>query len=267
MRYLIFPIVIWGVMLGQTPSRSPAFDAASIKVTPRGSSGSIKGGPGTKDPGRFVATNASLFNLVMKAWTLRPYQISGLSADEPEAYDIIAKVPDGATHQEFLQMLQALLAERFGLVVHHESKELPVYELTIAKGGLKIKEVPDPAQPAASASPKDGQPVMTIGGAQPYQGHLRIVANGQPVSGMVKMMELQSGRPVIDKSGLTGFYDYSLEFAPDPLSGPRPGIDPNDASPDFLTAVVKQMGLKLDPKKDPVDTLRVDRFNRVPTAN
>ena len=203
-----------------------------------------------------------------------------------ERYDIIAKVPVGATRAQVNVMWQNLLKERFGLVLHREAKELPVYELTIAKGGSKLKETDDPdiepLTPAAGPVRADtgGAPEMNGSGAifsivpTANGATARMFAKALPSSEIASRLANSLGRPVIDKTGLTGKYDFVLEFTPD-LSGiPLPagfttqeGNNATDPGTNIASAVEKQLGLKLTSTKGKLDVIVVDRAEKVPTEN
>src|SRR5580700_4776117 len=144
---------------GQDTNAKLTFEVASIKpaAPPGGSPGVIalrvmaNGGPGTGDPGRWTAENFSLANLISAAYDLKRYQYSGPAWMDDTRFDVVAKLPGGATKEQFRVMLQNLLADSFKLAIHHEKKEMQVYELVIAKNGLKLKEsVPEPTDADAS---------------------------------------------------------------------------------------------------------------------
>jgi uncharacterized protein (TIGR03435 family) len=167
-------------------------------------------------------------------------------------------------------MLQALLADRFKLAVHHETKDLPVYSLVIAKGGFKLQESkPDETDP-------QGRTGMHISGSS---GAMR----GQLVS-MASLAQFLYGRlnrTVLDKTGLTGKYDFMLKWTPDQnqmqpaggfqaTSGGAPGGQPalvaDAGAPDLFTAVQEQLGLKLESGKGPVEVIVIDHVER-PSGN
>jgi uncharacterized protein (TIGR03435 family) len=153
---------------------------------------------------------------------LKDYQLTGPATMDTARYDVVAKMPAGTTVENFRLMLQHLLAERIGLMVHHEPKEMSVYEMVVAKGGLKIKEAEkapeDGTPPPTGHTDKDGFMILPPGrkGAvmSRADGVTRCSARMQTVADVVSMMERFSGRSVIDKSSLTGKYDYKLAFAP-----------------------------------------------------
>ena len=141
------------------------FEVASVKPSPpvkpgeRVYYGPARGGPGTPDPGQITWTYARFFDLLMTAFDVKNYQISGPAWLTDERYDVIARVPAGATTEQVRVMWQNLLAERFGLTLHRESREFRVDELVIAKGGAKLKESAEDAAAVMAGKPpelKDG---------------------------------------------------------------------------------------------------------------
>src|ERR1035438_637147 len=216
----------------------------------------MSGGPGTPDPGQLTYTNVSLKNVLTSAYDVKEYQINGPNWLDRERFDIVAKIPQGATKEQFQQMLQNLLVERFKLALHHETKELPMYALVVGKGGPKLKEsVDDDATAASGAAPpplppppgSDGGPVRMKIGADgmpqlpPGMGkngmmmmmmngnggpRMHLVGNGQPVSALLDMLANQLGRPVVDETGLKAKYDITLDFAPDRREGPMGMMHP-----------------------------------------
>src|ERR1700683_2249792 len=153
---------------GQTTGATPSFEVATIKpaAPPAASMGAggmkiairmgAQGGPGTSDPGQITYSNLPLKSLLVNAYGVKGYQISGQAWIDPERFDIVAKVPKGASKDDVKLMLQNLLAERFKLTLHREKKDLPMYALVVGKNGPKMKESP-PDDPDAkdAAGPKD----------------------------------------------------------------------------------------------------------------
>lgn len=150
-----------GAAFGQA---SPSFEVASVKPaeapsTPGMLRVGMRGGPGTPDPGQITYSNVTLKNLIMNAYNVKGYQITGPKFLDGDRFDIVAKVPKGATKEEFRLMLQNLLAERFKLSLHRETKELPIYGLVVGKNGHKLKESADQGtDPATAAAPAPGGP-------------------------------------------------------------------------------------------------------------
>jgi uncharacterized protein (TIGR03435 family) len=162
--------LVSAVAVAQSPAEKPAFEVASVKPAAPPTPGTFmtgsSGGPGTPDPGQATFTNVTQRTLLRTAYDVQDYQISGPAWLESERYDIVAKVPKGVTKEQFRLMLQSLLAERFKLTLHRETKDLPRYELVVAKGGSKLKEsAPAPAgEESAASSDGPGAPPPPPGG-------------------------------------------------------------------------------------------------------
>jgi uncharacterized protein (TIGR03435 family) len=246
--------------LAQNPDRSLTFDVASIKPAAQQPMGRMmmgtRGGPGTSDPGQVRFMNMSLDLLIANAYDVKTYQISGPSWMGGARFDVTAKVPEGATKEQYQVMLQNLLADRFKLVAHKEKKQLPIYALMIGKGGPKLKESaaapadagepkgppPDPqamgrdGDPKPQAMGKDGFPKPPAGARgmmAMFNGHgFRIQANQTTTTRITEMLADLLGRPVIDETALKAQYDFTLDFSPEGLTmmrgvpmpmGPPPG--------------------------------------------
>jgi uncharacterized protein (TIGR03435 family) len=287
------------------------FEVASVKpAPPPDPSGRMfmgsRGGPGTPDPGQITWTNATLKFLLMSAYDVKQYQVTGPAWLDTERYNIVAKVPDGATKEQVAVMWQNLLKERFGMVLHHESKEFQVRELVVAKGGSKLKETtldpnapplsppngpppgpPGPPKPEPFKMDKNGFPEMDRPGLmmmiQPNAaggGPVgRMVARAQPISGLAGILGNQLDGPVLDKTGLTGKYDFNLEYMPDlsrmpppppGFAGPAPGAPSTEASEpgsNLAAALEQQLGLRLVSNKAKLDVVVVDKAEKTPTEN
>ena len=206
----------------------------------------------------------------MLAYDVEDYQVSGASWMDSERYDIVAKVPTGATKGQVRVMWQNLLAERFGAKLHHESKEFRVEELVTAKGGHKLKEVPpDPNEegpPDFQNGRLNGPGLVTMMETRADGPHARSVAKAQPLSKLTTMLWNQLRVPVLDKTGLTGRYDFDLEYTPR-LNGVAPSAGASDPAPDIEDAIQRQLGLRLVASKAKLDVLTIDQANKVPTAN
>jgi uncharacterized protein (TIGR03435 family) len=190
---------------------------------------------------------------------------------EDTRYDITARVPPNASADDFNLMLQNLLTERIGLVVHHELREQPVYEMSIARAGLKMKE----AEPL-----RDGEKAKAYS-ATTADGGYRLVARMTRFFDIVKWWERFAQRPIVDHTGLSGNFDFVLEFPPEESQSQSSaavstvGSVPPDIGLDvaylrmvtFPEAVEKQLGLRLEPKKAKVEMLVIDRFDKVPSEN
>jgi uncharacterized protein (TIGR03435 family) len=264
-------------------AQAPAFEVASVKVA--SSPGNCRGGPGTTTPGQWNCTT-SLRSLVTMAWGIKDYQLVAPSSLENELLNIVAKLPPGASKPGFYLMIQQVLTSRLGVAVHHEKREQTVYDLTVAKGGPKLK---DAAAAPAGGPPLDanGFPVKFVrdakGNAQLPSGRMGVRemrvgadylldARFFTAPQIANLLEGQVEHPVIDRTGLTGKYDFDLRFLPDPNSPagrmmPPASTEPSTPSPSVFEAVVQQLGLQLTPHKGPVDILVVDRFLKEPSEN
>src|ERR1017187_4193796 len=153
----------------QTAEARPAFDVASIKPSdPAASFMRISGGPGTKDPELFTCENCSLISLLTRAYDVQRYQVSAPDWAQNTKFVVSAKVPAGATQEQFDLMMQNMLAERFNLAIHRAEKQMKSYDLVIAKGGPKLKRSADeppakddvaetaPKRPESTELPKIG---------------------------------------------------------------------------------------------------------------
>jgi len=292
------------VLILAASAYAQTFEVATVKPAETPTTGErmmigIRGGPGSADPGQ-ISANATLSMLLMNAYDVKPYQIIGPPWLNMERYQIIAKVPAGATKDQVKVMWQNLLADRFGLTLHHQSKISQVEEMQIAKGGAKLLETtlketavdPNTPQGLPPFSPpktdKNGVPELSAPGLimmmriGPTGPSAHMVGKAQTTEQLAGMVGNELDRPVIDKTGLTGKYDFALEFAPDPSRfrlppgagpgpvGPIPGGDANPTDPSGLTiigALQQQLGLRLVSTKAPLDTLVIDHAEKVPTEN
>ena len=193
-----------------------------------------------------TCTNVSLKKLLVRAYSLKDYQVTGPDWINTELYSILASMPADTTGDDLLEMLQGLITERFQLATHREMKDMPVYELVVGKTGSKLKPV----------EYGRGSTSMTQG---------KLVAQGVPVRNLVEQLSRLLNRPVLDKTGMIGAFDFTLEFAPEGRSSDAAGDLP--VSPSVFTAVQEQLGLKLEPRKAPVEVLVVDKAERVPVGN
>lgn len=290
MRYVVLILASCAAFGQATPK--PAFEVASVKpsppVPPTGGVyfGPARGGPGTSDPGQITWTYARMRDLIMTAYDAKTYQVIGPAWMDMERYDIIAKVPPGAAPQQVNAMWRNLLAERFGLTLHQESKEFPVWELMIAKGGSKLKSTAqDPAVPLPPGPPqlKNGELltpglVLTIFPGANATARVHAVARAQTVAALAARLGGQLKRPTLDKTGLTGQYDFTIDYtlsinlpglpqAPPSLNAPAANNDASDPGPDFAAALEQQLGLRLVASKAKIDLFVIDQASKVPTEN
>jgi uncharacterized protein (TIGR03435 family) len=253
------------------------FEVASVRLS--GSKGVPRwDGPAWGDPTQLTLTATPMIDLLVQAYRVEQFQIEGPAwiRSRGDTYDIHATVPPGTTIQQGEVMMQNLLAERFHLRLHRVSKQFPVFDLIIAKGGPKFKaSVIDPKQPPDVWEPPNGPPSL---GADKFEkfppgvprsgvlnprGAARMHGQQQPLSFLVFFASRSVGRPIIDKTGLTGKYDYKLFF--DGSNGTH--IDPDDPAPSLQSALEDQLGLKLVATKKPYDVLVIDHIDKVPVEN
>jgi uncharacterized protein (TIGR03435 family) len=268
-------------LFGQTDDR-PRFAAASIKRNPSREQLSVAApmGVGYRPGGRLVAGNAPVTMLIQRAYSVQGFQVVGGPAwIHTDGYDINAK-PEGNTDQaKMWLMLQTLLADRFKLSMHHETRNLPVYDLQAAKGGPKLP----PARGGACSEVLTGVPEPgQRGQAAPCGPGLVRAGTGLNMDGVsvsmpavAKMLSALMGREVVDKTGFTGRFALHLEFAMDDALAGLPNPMGQDASgqpadpgarPTIRTALQEQLGLKLQASTGPVDVFVIDRVER-PTEN
>ena len=258
-RRTVLAAVVIGLASAQSPAvaPSPTFEVASIKPSEPGGRSQIQMAPG----GRFVAKNVNVKFLIQQAYGVRDFQITGGPGwIGSERFDVTAKAESGdnMTPDQLKPMLQALLADRFKLTLRRETKELPVYALVVAKNGPRLQQVEGgPSQPK---------------GSQVRMGRGLINAQAAPITLLATQLSNQIGRSVIDRTGLTGNYDFKLEWTPEDgqpmaLKGGEESPQPVSGSgPSIFTAVQEQLGLKLESQKGPVEILIIDRIEK-PSEN
>lgn len=234
-------------------AQPPAFEVTTIKPNKSGSkAGSLDLAP---ERARFVATNAPALTLVMTAYNIQADRISGFPAwMTSERFDVEAKADHPVSRDEMLGMLQSLLADRFRLSLRREVKEMPIYALVVAKGGSKLRD-------------GNGGP---MGGGTGPKGETLFRNISMPFF----VLGLSKGgvdRPVVDKTGLNGTYDFELLFTPDSIrAAPRREEEgraafPTDG-PSIFAALEEQLGLKLEPQKGPIEFLNIVHVER-PSEN
>jgi uncharacterized protein (TIGR03435 family) len=286
-------------------AQSPEFEVATIKPAapqtghfPSPASGS--GGPGTADPAMFRCTNCTLAFLIETAFGLERYQFPGRSALSGTSYEVAARLPAGATAEQFQGMLQNLLKDRFALASHFEKKPMQGYELVVGKNGPHLTGAQErPAAPVAMGGEAHGgggsgnwhgggndsarrlsRPgLMVFGGQAKYRG------DHQTMTELAKMIATQLAKPVDDGTGLKGFYDITMNWTDDGshaashAAGPVGGFgggehggrggDQADAAsgPTLIGAVQQQLGLRLETRKATANIFVVDHVGKTPTDN
>ena len=288
----------------------PAFEVASVKPAAPQTDGRVMIRMGG-DAGQVDYTNVSLKQVLAKAYDVKSYQITGPSWLDSERYDIIAKVPDGVPKEQIPAMLQALLAERFHMTIHRETKEQSVYAIVVGKGELKLKKydenaspvfafnqagapLPPPPPPPPGGAGRVGVAAGRGGGGGPAgampkggamvsmssNGATHLQARGSTLSGLAGMLSSFMDRPVVDMTGIEGEYDISLEAAAEEMVGMKmtvigspgpaggaPAPAPETAPTASIFTSIQQLGLKLEPRKAPIEYVVVDKAEKVPTEN
>jgi uncharacterized protein (TIGR03435 family) len=225
----------------------------------------------SQDKGRVTMSNVSLRMLLTQAYKIKEPQLVAPDWMESTRFDIVAKLPEGATRDQVPEMIQTLLADRFKVTIHKESKVLPIYAMVVAKGGPKLKE----------AEAEGGLRVMMSPKGRQMTGKATLSRLSDTLSNMMD-------RPVVDETQLKAVFEIDLTWSPDESDSPRmregPGRGPGGPAggregghegegkdtadaPNIFVALQEKMGLKLEARKSPVDIIVVDRAEKVPTEN
>ena len=226
---------------GTQTSKWPEFDAVSIKAS-SARSGWLAIGTNA-NPGSVTLTGTTPKDVIARAYSLKRYQVFGPAWIDQEHYDIIARAAGRASDAEQRLMLKAMLADRFQMVAHTETRTLPAYELVVGKKGPKLE--------AAKADEMGS----------------RVFPNAPGISGkqismprLAELLSLKLDRPVADETGLPGVFDIELKWTPDTAEPDA------DLGPSVFTAIQEQLGLRLEGKKLPIDVLVIDHISK-PSAN
>lgn len=264
--FLILGLMIPCGLYGQAPASPPAaptaFTVASIKPDRSGDNRfMLRPLPGAG----LTATGVTLKMLIMTAYGVAAYQIEGApSWTGTERWDIEAKTEGFQgllPRDQFAVLLRGLIEDRFRLKTRRETKKMPIYALLVAKNGPKLKPRPGDASAA--------KPLMQFGNGS-------ATFTDSSVASLAGQLTLSLGRPVVDRSGIQGSYDFTLEWTPAPDEGgpqtiglppraepPRPAVS---NGPSIFTALQEQLGLRLESRKGPVDILVIDHVER-PSEN
>jgi uncharacterized protein (TIGR03435 family) len=207
-RHAPILVLLASAALAQTAPQME-FEVASVKasgppVQGRATPVGCKGGPGTEDPAHLICGNVSAAILILRAYGITNLQLTGPEWLRTTQFDIAANVPAGTTKEQVAEMWRNLLAERFRLKVHHESKETPQFDLVVAKNGPKLKPAPDDGAP-----PKMG----SLGRRRQDFTYMHFPKT--TMAGLASTLSNQANQPVNDVTGLTGNYDVELSWNPD----------------------------------------------------
>lgn len=295
-------------------AHAPAFDVASVK--PAADPGRmpmiclVPCSPGerlTVEGARVDIRYMSLSRLILTAYRLKPYRLSGPDWMKTQRFDIVAKIPEGGSKDQVPEMLQSLLAERFKLAIHHENKEQPVYALVVGKNGQKLQP---PAADADAPLPNTpgGRGLYTPGGEAFVDANENVAVTGGALgpmrggrgsdggmkmdmlkitmSGLADLLTPHEDRPVVDMTNLKGAYRFTFAIIPPAFSGDggrkggaladgaggrdgggRGADAPGDIFGDALFQALEKAGLKLEKSKAPVATIIIDHLEKTPTEN
>jgi uncharacterized protein (TIGR03435 family) len=247
---------IFLVFLFSVCASAQTFDVASVRIDKAGSAG----GEGqvtesiTSTPGSLIMHNVTLRSCVKWAYGVRDFQLSaGPDWIAAERYDISAKAANKADDAELRKMLRALLADRFQLVVREERKQLPVYALIVSKARAGLK----PSSDSGPASMRPGDGALEFRNTSMAELAERLASR-----------PLSVDRPVVDKTGLTGGFDFSLKFADNAehLKGALEDVD-RGTGPSLFSVIQEQLGLKLDAQKAELPVVVVERAVKNPGEN
>jgi uncharacterized protein (TIGR03435 family) len=278
--------VLSGVVFGQSPAAAPQFEVASIKPAEPQADGRMMVRLGG-DPGRVNYTNVSLKDVLQRAYGVKRPQITGPAWLESDRFNIVAKIPDGVSNDQVPAMLQALLVDRFKLTVRREKKDMPVYALVVGKNGLKLEKAEEDAPGVTAPGPAEGGRVVRGPGLMITNG--RMEAKSVTLGRFSDMLSNMMDRPVMDETGIQGTYNFALDVAmedlvmmrgmarpgavmiggPEGHPGPRPdgGPAPEGAPGQSIFSAIQKLGLKLEPRKAPLDFIVIEKGERVPTEN
>jgi uncharacterized protein (TIGR03435 family) len=238
--------------LAQSPVARPSFDAFEV-ATVKPVDADAKAGRMFRMDGthRWVATNFTLQALVALGYDMNPRTISGGPEwMDSQHFNIEAVTPGNVapTRQEQMQMLRALLVERFGLKFHRQEKEMSIYALTVTKGGPKLR---------AAAKPDDQPQIYGV----VYPDKIQVPARSVTMDDFVAMLQRATlDRPTVNRTGLTGKYDFDLVWAQDETQygGQLPKAPDDAQNPPLFTAIQEQLGLKLEATHGMVSAMVVD---------
>jgi uncharacterized protein (TIGR03435 family) len=242
----------------------PQFEVASVRPNKSGEAGASLG---PRPGGRLIGTNQTVRNLIRNAFNVQPFQlIGGPDWIDSDRFDINAKSAETdldekgmLPYPQFMLRLQALLEDRFEMVTHWETRELPVYALVLATRGRlgpKLKEhAGDCDRARGGGPPVSGSPTANCGtrtNVTPTSG--KITGTGIRMETFARNLSGGSGRYIVDKTGLMGSFDLELEFTPDQ--------SPDTTGPSLFTAMQEQLGLKLDSQRAPVEVVVIEKLER-----
>ena len=286
---LLIPAALWlGAAFAQAPAPPLEFEVVSVKLTPQvAGANSIRLGFHI-DGAQMHLTYASIGDMIRMAYRVKNYQVIGPEL-ESLRYDIDAKLPAGSTKEQVPEMLRTLLADRFQMKFHNESKEFPIYALGVAPGAAKLKDLADPTEVVDDKAPTEvtaaggpGGVSASLPGGGSYQfGDNKFLGKKLTMAYLADILSRFMDRPVIDMTGMKGKYDVSVQLTDDDyramlirsaiaagVSLPPEALHMLDGATDSsLYAGLRANGLKLESRKAPLPVIVVDRIQKSPTEN
>jgi len=226
----------------------PAYEVASVKLNNSG--GGHSGTDGSK--GQIMFTNLTLERLIERAYDVKPSQVAGPDWLENLRFDIVAKYPPATTAAARPLMLRTLLEDRFKLAVHRETRDFPGYAMVVGKSGFKLK----PVDPGGSSTNSNGR-----GRVNDFTGTK--VSMDQLAAYVARELD----QVVIDQTGIAGVYDFELHWTREDQTPAGDGNSPPNPLPTLPLALQDVLGVRLQPRKVPVQVIVVDHIERTPIAN
>jgi uncharacterized protein (TIGR03435 family) len=271
-RAILLVILAAGWAYGQPAGKT--FEVASVKRAPppdptQGFRTGCFPGPGT-----YTCSNATVGLMAFQAYGLKLYQFPNAN-DDKDKFNVTAKVPPGTSQEEMLEMLRHLLAERFKLAFHYDKKEAKVFDLVVAKSGLKMKESgADPGATPPSPGPQkkdsEGFPIynlppgsISVGRAN---GLARITGTAIRMESLANNLVTLLHDPIFDATGLTGKYDFQYTCTQESIGQNAPNSEPA-TGPTIFAALEKDLGLKLEAKKGAIDMFVIDHVDKTAFGN
>jgi uncharacterized protein (TIGR03435 family) len=251
---MVLGIFVQGLGLAQAASKPVEFEVASVRqvalAATAGQTGQVRStGRGSMDeaPDRITYRGVTLKAMLLKAYGVKTFQVSGPGWLDDERYDVSATIPEGATKEQVPEMLKNLLVERFRIVLHTEMKDEPVYVLSVGKGGSKLKAAVDDNPNNSSGSSFDRA-----------TGQMKLTFNAETMAKFADFLSYVMERSVTDKTALGGKFDFALQAESAGSFVPLPSS---------MFAAVREVGLQLEATKVPVQHIVIDQVQKAPTEN
>lgn len=233
----------------QSAEPAPAFEVASVKVSPPSSEGMrVQPNAIQPSPGGVTMLNISLKGIIQWAYHVQTVQVTGPGWLDSNRYDIVAKTSEAVPNQRLRQMVQTLLADRFKLVFHRETKEMQAYVVTVAKGGHKMK-------------PSEGEGQMEL---KPTGKGLNVLFTHVTLDQLAELASSPLQGVVVDQTGLQGAWDFTLDMSAIAMNRPA---DVQEAIGMIIQVLNEQLGIKIEQKKVPAELLLVEHAEKIPVEN